>query len=65
MIQSGKESVQSAADELYISLTTNSKERSITIFDSGIGMNRDEIVDNLGTIAKSGSQAFVKSLKEG
>lgn len=65
MIQSGKESVQSAADELFISLTTNSKERTITIFDSGIGMSRDEIVENLGTIAKSGSQAFVKSLKEG
>ena len=63
MIQSGKESVQSAADELFISITTNSKERTITIFDSGIGMNRDEIVDNLGTIAKSGSQAFVKSLE--
>ena len=55
MIQSGKESIQSAADELQINLTTNTKERTITIFDSGIGMDRDEIVDNLGTIAKSGS----------
>ena len=65
LIQSGKESVDSGADELFISITTNSKERTITLFDSGIGMNRDEIVDNLGTIAKSGSQAFVKSLSEG
>jgi HSP90 family molecular chaperone len=62
MIQSGKESIQSAADELFINITTNSKERSITLFDSGIGMDRDEIVDNLGTIARSGSQAFVRSI---
>jgi TNF receptor-associated protein 1 len=64
MIQSGKESVQSAADELYISLSTNSKERTITFFDSGIGMDRDEIIDHLGTIAKSGSQAFVQALEQ-
>jgi HSP90 family molecular chaperone len=43
-------------DGLYINLMTNSKERTITIFDSGVGMNRDEIVENLGTIAKSGSK---------
>ena len=40
---------------LYIDITTNEKERTITIFDSGIGMTRDEVTDNLGTIAKSGS----------
>jgi len=44
---------------LFISVTTNSKERTITIFDSGIGMSRNEVIENLGTIAKSGSQAFV------
>jgi hypothetical protein len=37
LIQSGKESVDSGADELFISITTNSKERTITLFDSGIG----------------------------
>jgi HSP90 family molecular chaperone len=40
---------------LFISITTNTKERLITIFDSGIGMTRDEVIDNLGTIARSGS----------
>lgn len=64
LIQSGKESNSSGADELYIGITTNSKERTFTLFDSGIGMDRDEIVDNLGTIAKSGSQAFVKNLND-
>ena len=40
-----------AENELYVSITTNSKERTITIFDSGVGMTREECVDNLGTIA--------------
>lgn len=54
----------SADDDLFISISTNSKERTITIFDSGVGMNRDEIIENLGTIARSGSQAFLKELEE-
>ena len=44
-----------STDDLYIGITTNAKERTITIFDSGIGMSRDECIENLGTIAKSGS----------
>ena len=59
---SGNETPEAGADDLLISITTNSKERTITIFDSGIGMTRDEIIDNLGTIAKSGSQAFLEGL---
>jgi len=64
-IQSGKAQVKGGSDnDLHISITTNSKERTITIFDSGVGMSRDEVIENLGTIAKSGSQAFVNKLKE-
>jgi TNF receptor-associated protein 1 len=48
---------------LYINVFTNEKERTLTIFDSGIGMSRDEITENLGTIAKSGSQEFLKKLQ--
>jgi HSP90 family molecular chaperone len=40
---------------LVISITTNEKETTLTLFDSGVGMTREEIIDNLGTIAKSGS----------
>jgi HSP90 family molecular chaperone len=44
--------------DLYINVTTNDRERTLTIFDSGIGMNKQQIIDNLGTIAKSGSKEF-------
>ena len=49
---------------MYINIITNSKERTITIFDSGVGMTREEVVDNLGTIARSCSQQFVKDMKD-
>ena len=53
-----------SSDDLYINIITNSKERTITIFDTGVGMTREEVVDNLGTIARSGSQQFVKDMKD-
>lgn len=49
---------------LEIRITTNETNHTITITDSGLGMTASEIVDNLGTIARSGSKNFVKSLKE-
>lgn len=42
-------------EPLYINVVTNEKDWTVTIFDSGIGMTKQEIIDNLGTIAKSGS----------
>ena len=59
---SGTQTTQDS-EGLYINIYTNEKERTLTIFDSGIGMNRDEITDNLGTIAKSGSSEFMKKLQ--
>jgi HSP90 family molecular chaperone len=50
-------------EPLFISIMTNEKNRTITIFDSGVGMTRDEMIDNLGTIAKSGTQNFVKAIQ--
>jgi len=52
---SGASVGQGDPNGLYINILTNEKERTLTIFDSGIGMSRDEVTDNLGTIAKSGS----------
>ena len=51
--------------ELEINVTTDDQAKRITIQDFGIGMNRDELVRNLGTIAHSGSKAFLKALGEG
>jgi molecular chaperone HtpG len=50
--------------EPEISLTTDDKAKTLTIQDYGIGMTRDELVKNLGTIAHSGSKQFLKALGE-
>ena len=48
--------------EFRITLSTDKKGRSLTIADNGIGMDREDLVENLGTIARSGTQAFVDQL---
>ena len=48
--------------DLDINVTTDDKAKTITIQDFGIGMTRDELVANLGTIAHSGSKAFLQAL---
>lgn len=47
---------------LNIHVSYDEKERTITISDNGIGMNRDEVIENLGTIAKSGTREFLSHL---
>lgn len=44
--------------DYYIKVTSDSEARTLTIKDTGIGMTREELEENLGTIAKSGSLAF-------
>ena len=51
--------------DLEINVTTDDKAKTITIQDFGIGMSRAELIENLGTIAHSGSKAFLKALGEG
>ena len=51
-----------AGSEFNIQLSTNKRDRTVTVADNGIGMNRDELIENLGTIARSGTTAFLESL---
>jgi TNF receptor-associated protein 1 len=48
---------------LQVRLTTNEAERTFIIEDTGVGMTYDELVENLGTIAKSGSLAFSENVE--
>ena len=48
--------------EFKIRIETDEKERTISVIDNGIGMTREEIIENLGTIAKSGTKGFVEAL---
>ena len=45
-----------------INLTLDEDDKSITIGDNGIGMNEDDLINHLGTIAKSGTKSFIESL---
>ncbi len=48
--------------ELKIRVAFDKKARTVTISDNGIGMNREEVISNIGTIAKSGTQEFISAL---
>ncbi|PJG54627.1 molecular chaperone HtpG [Bradyrhizobium forestalis] len=51
-------------DALKIRIIPNKAAKTLTIADNGIGMERQELIDHLGTIARSGTKAFVSKLKE-
>ncbi|MBV7387100.1 molecular chaperone HtpG [Pasteurellaceae bacterium TAE3-ERU1] len=48
--------------ELRVRISADKDNGTLTISDNGIGMNREQIIDNLGTIAKSGTKAFLNEL---
>lgn len=51
-------------EALKVRIIPNKPANTLTIADNGIGMERQELVDHLGTIARSGTKAFVSKLKE-
>ena len=50
------------SNELSVHINFNEKDRTISVRDNGIGMARTEVVDNIGTIARSGTRQFLDSL---
>ena len=62
--QAVEKDLYQADKELQITLAFDEEAKTLTIADSGIGMTRDELKQNLGTIAHSGTKALLESLKE-
>lgn len=67
-----RELISNASDAIHknnpenpsINIKINKETQTLTIHDNGIGMNRDDMKNNLGKIAHSGTKAFVESLKQ-
>ena len=56
--------IAKSSTEMKIKIIPNIEEKTLTIEDNGIGMSRDDLVNHLGTIAKSGTADFVKNMKD-
>ena len=48
--------------ELRVRVSFDKDKRTLTIADNGVGMNRDDVIDHLGTIARSGTKSFLESM---
>ncbi len=53
-----------ASGELAITLEVDAAARTLAVHDNGIGMSRAEVVENLGTIARSGTREFLRAIRE-
>lgn len=56
-------SLQEDQEESVITVSVDKKARTITVSDNGIGMSRDEVVENIGTIARSGTRHFIDQMQ--
>ena len=56
------EGLMEAGETLRLRVTFDKKEKTITISDNGVGMSHDEVVQNIGTIARSGTRQFLDAL---
>ncbi len=60
-----KPEVLDSKKDLEIRVSFNPEASTLTITDSGVGMTKSELVENLGTVARSGTTKFMEALKEG
>ena len=60
----GSQIIQGSEFAHSINISTDKALRTLTIQDNGVGMSKQEMIDNLGTIARSGSKAFMKEMKD-
>jgi molecular chaperone HtpG len=58
----GNEALYEGEGDLKITVDFDTDKKTITVMDNGIGMSREEIVENIGTIASSGTKKFLESL---
>ena len=58
------DNVQDPQADLEIHIEFDEEAKTLTISDTGIGMNRDEVIAGLGTIAKSGAKAFIEAMRD-
>ena len=59
------EALRGLNPELSVKISFNQEEKTLTIKDTGVGMSKDELVSNLGTLAKSGTTAFLEQIQAG
>ena len=57
-----KPELMAGDSELHIDVSWDPDARTVTIRDNGVGMNRDEVVANIGTIASSGTKRFLEAM---
>ncbi|MBK1828440.1 molecular chaperone HtpG [Haloferula rosea] len=63
-LEGTEKDIQDAGIPLQVEITTDEEAGTLTIQDHGIGMTREELVENLGTIAHSGTKSFLEALKD-
>ena len=59
------QSVLEGEEELRVRVVPNKEANTLTVEDTGVGMTKDELVNNLGTVARSGTKRFMSDLQEG